>query len=75
MEGVYDYFCLTHEAGGMVGRLVVGRPAGPGTRAFDYFAGQPGTHDWLPVPDTARRSFPAVEAIVQRRVVRHTASF
>lgn len=24
VEGVYDYFCLPHEAGGMVGRIVVG---------------------------------------------------
>jgi plastocyanin len=75
VEGVYDYFCLPHEAGGMVGRIVVGRPAGPGTRPADYFAGQPGTADWLPVPDAARRSFPAVEAIVRQRVVRHAGPF
>ena len=31
VEGVYDYFCLPHEAAGMVGRIVVGRPGGPGT--------------------------------------------
>jgi len=75
VEGVYDYFCLPHEAAGMVGRIVVGRPAGPGTRPVDYFTGQPGTQDWLPVPDAARRSFPAVEAIVRRRAVRHTGPF
>jgi hypothetical protein len=75
VEGVYDYFCLPHEAGGMVGRIVVGRPAGPGARPVDYFVGQPGTQDWLPVPDAARRSFPAVEAILRQRVVRHTAPF
>lgn len=27
LEGVYDYFCRFHEAEGMVGRIVVGRPA------------------------------------------------
>ena len=75
VEGVYDYFCLPHEVGGMVGRIVVGRPSGPGARPVDYFTGQPGTQDWLPVPDAARRSFPAVEAIVRHRVIRHSASF
>ena len=30
VPGVYDYFCAPHEAAGMVGRIVVGRPAGPG---------------------------------------------
>ena len=28
VEGVYDYFCLPHEMAGMVGRIIVGRPAG-----------------------------------------------
>src|SRR5690349_12875316 len=27
VPGVYDYFCAPHEAAGVVGRLVVGRPA------------------------------------------------
>src|SRR5918993_1633075 len=53
-EGVYDYFCLPHEAAGMVGRIVVGRPGGPGTLPFDYFAGRPAAQGWLPVPDAAR---------------------
>ena len=75
VEGVYDYFCLPHEAGGMVGRIVVGRPAGPGTRSADYFVGQPGAQDWLPVPDAARKSFPAIETIVRRHVIRHPGSF
>jgi plastocyanin len=75
VEGVYDYFCLPHEAAGMVGRIVVGRPAGPGTRPADYFTGQPGAQDWLPVPDAARRSFPAVDVIVRQRVVRHAGPF
>jgi hypothetical protein len=29
-EGVYDYFGLPHEGAGMVGRLIVGHPGGPG---------------------------------------------
>jgi plastocyanin len=69
VEGVYDYFCLPHEAAGMVGRIVVGRPGGPGARPFDYFVGQPGAADWQPVPAAARTAFPSVEAIVARGAV------
>ncbi len=69
VEGVYDYFCLPHEAAGMVGRIVVGRPSGPGALPFDYFAGRADARDWLPVPPAARRSFPTVAEIVARRTV------
>jgi plastocyanin len=72
-EGVYDYFCLPHEHGGMVGRLVVGRPAGPGALPFDYFVGRPGTGNWLPVPPDARQSFPSVATIMAQKVVRRRA--
>ena len=75
VAGVYDYFCLPHEVAGMVGRIVVGRPAGPGALPFDYFAGRPGSSDWLPVPEAARKNFPPVEAIVRQRVVRHGGPF
>ena len=44
-------------------------------RPFDYFASQGGAADWLPVPDSARHSFPPVEAIVRNRVTRHTGPF
>jgi plastocyanin len=69
VPGVYDYFCAPHEAAGMVGRLVVGRPAGPGTLPFDYFKGQPGTEAWKPVPRPAQAAFPSVDAIMRHRVV------
>jgi hypothetical protein len=69
VEGVYDYFCLPHEAAGMVGRIVVGRPGGPGAQPFDYFVGRPGTGNWGDVPAAARAAFPNVEAIVTRGVV------
>ncbi len=72
IEGVYDYFCLPHEAGGMVGRIVVGRPGGPGTLSFDYFADRPGSEAWVPVPEAARAAFPSVAAIVAHGVVRRT---
>jgi len=28
VAGVYDYYCMPHEAAGMVGRIVVGKPVG-----------------------------------------------
>ncbi len=71
VEGVYDYFCAPHEQAGMVGRIVVGRPAGPGTLPFDYFRGRPGAEGWRPVPEAARRAFPAIDRIVREKVVRH----
>jgi plastocyanin len=65
-EGVYDYFCRPHEDAGMVGRIVVGRPGGPGALPFDYFRGRPGTAGWKPVPKAARRAFPSVALILAR---------
>ena len=73
VPGVYDYFCAPHEAAGMVGRIIVGRPGGPGTLPFDYFEGDPATRDWRPVPKAAQAAFPSVEAIMNERVVRATA--
>ena len=69
-EGVYDYFCMPHEAAGMVGRIVVGRPGGPGALPVDYFVGRPGTAGWLRVPRDAAGAFPSVSAIMARKVVR-----
>jgi plastocyanin len=68
VPGVYDYFCEPHEAAGMVGRIVVGAPAGgPGTRGFAIPAGK----GWRPVPPAARKAFPPVAEIMSKRVVRH----
>lgn len=68
--GVYDYYCAPHEAAGMVGRIIVDRPAGPGTLAFDYFSDDESKSHWKPVPGQARAAFPAVETIMAQRVVR-----
>ena len=65
VEGVYDYFCLPHEAAGMVGRIVVDAPSGPGTLPFDYFKGRPEAKDWQPVPEVAQAAFPAVAEIMR----------
>lgn len=66
VPGVYDYFCTPHEAAGMVGRIVVAHPGGPGAEPFDYWVGRPGTADWSHVPDVARRAFPGVADILAR---------
>jgi plastocyanin len=68
VPGVYDYFCAPHEMAGMVGRIIVGRPGGPGTLPFDYFEGDP-TRDWRRVPDAARAAFPSAESIMAQRTV------
>lgn len=70
VEGVYDYFCAPHELAGMVGRIVVGRSAGPGALPFDYFKDDPTKSDWTSVPPAARATFPSFEEIMQKRRVR-----
>lgn len=70
VPGVYDYFCMPHEAAGMVGRIVVGHPDGPGTLPFDYFTSRPGTAEWKPVPLEAQKVFPSVAAIMRLGTVR-----
>ena len=69
VPGVYDYFCVPHEAAGMVGRLIVGQPIGPGSLPFDWFKVHVEARDWLPVPPAARAAFPLVSEIMRRRVV------
>jgi len=69
VPGVYDYFCAPHEAAGMVGRLIVGQPIGPGSLPFDWFKGRVEGHGWLPVPPAARTAFPAIGDIMRRHTV------
>ncbi len=69
VPGVYDYYCMPHEAVGMVGRIVVAKPLGPGAQAFDYWVGKPGTDGWRHVPDAARQMFPSVARILADRRV------
>lgn len=72
VPGVYDYYCMPHEAAGMVGRIIVGRPLGPGAEPFDYWTGRPGTDGWRHVPDAARKAFPSIARILAEHAV-HSA--
>lgn len=69
IEGVYDYYCTPHEMAGMVGRIVVGKPVGPGTLPFDYFKGRPGAATWETVPEAAQKEFPSVKQIMQEKII------
>ncbi|GBC76223.1 hypothetical protein HRbin07_00422 [bacterium HR07] len=51
--GVYDYFCLPHEFFGMVGRLIVKEPVGPGA--------QPST---VGLPQAAQKAIPSLDEIM-----------
>ena len=73
VEGVYDYYCAPHEMAGMVGRLIVGHPSGPGALPFDYFKAEGKT--WADVPPAAQKAFPAVDEIMRNKVVRSSLNF
>src|SRR5258708_13326306 len=72
VEGTFDYFCLPHEIAGMVGRIIVGKPAGPGTLPFDYFKDEPDKRAWLPLPHLAHHAFPPLAHIMAKGVM-HSA--
>lgn len=74
VEGVYDYFCAPHELAGMVGRIIVGRPTGPGSLPFDYFKTIAADRGWHEVPDAAQATFPSVAEIMQRKTVPATVA-
>lgn len=54
--GVHDFYCLPHEHAGMVGRIVVGRPADAGWQGPATGAGD--------LPEAALAGFPDVAAIL-----------
>ncbi|MFA5702240.1 MAG: plastocyanin/azurin family copper-binding protein [Advenella sp.] len=61
-EGVYDFYCLPHEHAGMVGRIIVGKPD-----LQDWF-GQENANKGVPM--VALKAFPAVDKILQEKIVR-----
>ena len=64
VEGIYGYFCTPHEAAGMVGRLIVDKPSGPGALPFDYFVDDPNQRGWRRVPKSAQAAFPKIGEIL-----------
>ena len=72
-EGVYDYFCAPHELAGMVGRIIAGKPTGPGSLPFDYFKSE-GQH-WREVPPEAQRAFPSIADIVREKIIASPLKF
>lgn len=70
VEGVYDYFCAPHELAGMAGRLIVGRPGGPGAGPFEVAQPGPAATGWTVVPSAVRQALPTVETIMANKVVR-----
>ena len=68
VPGVYDYYCAPHEQAGMVGRIIVAEPTGPGALPFDYFNSQ--NSDWEDVPDEAQQAFPSIGKIMRDGIVR-----
>lgn len=74
VPGVYDYYCAPHEEGGMVGRIVVGTPSGPGSKPFDYFKTLDPVPSWRDVPDAAQRNFPSIDRIVADGRVHRSSS-
>lgn len=69
VPGVYDYYCLPHETVGMVGRIIVGEPTGPGSLPFNYFTDRPDAAEWRPIPVEARVAFPSIERILDEKIV------
>jgi plastocyanin len=67
VEGTYDYFSWNHEAIGMIGRIIVGAPGGPGEQAPGY-GGREGRR---PILYEARQTFEHInsEQIVQEKAV------
>jgi len=62
VPGVYDYYCIPHEEAGMVGRIIVDSPSGPGSLPFDYFKS---SHpDWESIPILAQQNFPSIKKIL-----------
>lgn len=72
VPGVYDYYCVPHEQAGMVGRIIVDEPTGPGALGFDERPDLAGAADWEPVPEMARKAFPAVADIMARKRIPFT---
>ena len=72
VEGTYDYFSRNHLTMGLIGRIVVGRPGGPGEKPPRYG----GTEGRAPIFPRAMHVFEALksEEIVRRKAVAFPAA-
>ena len=61
-KGIYDYFCIPHEHAGMVGRILVGELESGGWTEMNRTDRD--------LPEEALRSFPTVEEIMTKKIVR-----
>lgn len=66
VEGVYDYYCIPHEASGMVGRIIVSGSKEADPASFAPYPDNPGREEWKTIPDAALRNFPPIPAILKR---------
>jgi plastocyanin len=67
VEGTYDYFSITHESIGMVGRVVVGRPGGPAEQPPGYGA-RDGRAPMYPASATILNACPS-QQIVEKKAI------
>jgi plastocyanin len=71
LPGTYDFFSRPHEVIGMIGRIVVGAPGGPGEKPLGY-----GSREGrAPIFREVARAFEFVksDAIVQKKVIPYPA--
>ena len=61
VPGIYDYFCIPHEHAGMVGRIVVGKPAA---------SAHPYAESDAQLPAAALANFPSVADILKASPIR-----
>jgi len=66
VEGIYDFYCIPHEAAGMVGRIIVSGTKEVTSAVFKPYPDDPGEKGWKRIPEAALRNFPSVAAILQR---------
>jgi plastocyanin len=66
VEGIYDYYCIPHEASGMVGRIIVSGARGVTPASFAPYPDNPGRKEWKTIPDAALRNFPTIPAILKK---------
>ena len=67
VPGIYDYFCLPHEAAGMVGRIIGGEADRPGQQALRLLRRPARRRGLAPVPAAARSAFPSITQVMKER--------